>query len=413
MRRGESQGAHASRAGSVGRRAGVAALLALGIGGLLGTGWAVAPASVTPARAQESLIDSDPAVVRARADLEAAQQAAHEAESKLEATTQQQAAVQASIADHQQKIAALDAQRAELAQQRDTLLEHLRQRAVALYSMGSDGSTSAADLFSGSVLDGARRKQLGDAASRADHANAKQLEEARKTLADTQAQLRTEQDALAQRQAQLESLVVTLQSQQVEVDQRVAEANAALDRARAIGALHAAGDPVIGPNTLTADQMVAWFDSRGYHPRLSDSTVPELAQMFLDEGAAEGVRGDFAFAQAIVETGGFSAAPGDNYSGLGWCDGCAQGIVFPTPRDGIRGQIQLLLNYADAGSRAANLHNPLSPYIWSSAAAFDSYFAKGWAPTWSDMGHGNWATDPNYSGKVIGVYNSMVSFANG
>jgi peptidoglycan hydrolase CwlO-like protein len=395
------------------RRAAVGGLLALGIGGFLGVGWVATPASVAPAHAQQSLIDSDPAVVRARADLEAAQAAAQAAESRLEATTQQQAAVTASIADHQQKIAALDAQRAQLAQQRDVLLDHLRQRVVALYSMGSDGSTSAADIFSGSALDGARRKQLGDAAARVDHANAKQLEDTRKTLADTQTQLRGEQDDLEQQQAQLGTLVTSLQSQQAEVDQRVAEANAALDRARAIGALHAAGDPVIGPNTLTADQMVAWFDAQGYHPRLSDTNVPELAQMFLDEGAAEGVRGDFAFAQAIVETGGFSSAPDDNYSGLGWCDGCARGIVFPTPRDGIRGQIQLLLNYADSGSRAANLHNPLSPYVWSSATAFDNYFAKGWAPTWSDMGHGNWATDPNYSGKVIGVYNSMVAFAQG
>jgi hypothetical protein len=159
--------------------------------------------------------------------------------------------------------------------------------------------------------------------------------------------------------------------------------------------------------------MVAWFDSQGYRPRLSNTSVPELAQMFLEEGGAEGVRGDFAFAQAIVETGGFSAAPDNNYSGLGWCDGCARGIVFPTPRDGIRGQIQLLLNYADSGSRVANLHNPLSPYVWRSEAAFDGYFAKGWAPTWSDMGHGNWATDPNYSGKVIGIYRSMVAFSQG
>ena len=128
------------------------------------------------------------------------------------------------------------------------------------------------------------------------------------------------------------------------------------------------------------------------------------------------MRGDFAFAQAIVETGGFASAPDHNYSGLGWCDGCARGTVFPTPRDGIRAQIQLLLNYADPTSRAAGLHHPPSPYWWSqdpttAARSFDTYFAKGWAPTWSDMGHGNWATDPGYSAKVIGVYRSMVAFA--
>ena len=158
--------------------------------------------------------------------------------------------------------------------------------------------------------------------------------------------------------------------------------------------------------------MVAWFDAQGYRPNTDDS-ISDLAQTFLQEGADENVRGDFAFAQAIVETGGFASSPDHNYSGLGWCDGCARGIVFPTPRDGIRGQIQLLLNYADSNSRAAKLHHPLSPYIWRSDAAFDSYFAKGWAPTWSDMGHGNWATDPGYSAKVISVYRSMVAFAQG
>jgi peptidoglycan hydrolase CwlO-like protein len=378
----------------------------------LGAGLTVVSTSIPPARAQQSLIDSDPAVVRARAELESAQQAAHEAEAEVEATTQHRDQVQADVADHQQKVAALDAQRAELAQERNTLLDHLRQRAVALYAMGSD-STSTADIFSGSILDGARRQQLGDAASRVDHDNAVKLEETRKTLADIQTSLRKEQDSLEQQQAELDALIPKLQAQQSLVDQRVAVADAALARARAIGALHAAGEPVIGPNTLTADQMVAWYDAQDYRPRLSNTSVSELAQMFLQEGADEGVRGDFAFAQAIVETGGFSAAPDNNYSGIGWCDGCTRGIVFDTPRDGIRGQIQLLLNYADSGSRAASLHHPVSPFIWPSAAAFDAYFAKGWAPTWSDMGHGNWATDPNYSGKVIGIYRSMVAYAQG
>ena len=90
--------------------------------------------------------------------------------------------------------------------------------------------------------------------------------------------------------------------------------------------------------------------------------------------------------------------------------------MFPTPRDGVRAQIQLLLDYADANAWAANLHHPPSPYWWSpdpatAARYFDTYFAKGWAPTWSDMGHGNWATDPAYSGKVISVYRSMTAFA--
>jgi len=393
-------------------RLGAALVLALTSGTAVAAVWAAAPAPV--AGAQENLIESDPAVVRARADLEAAQAAAHEAEAKLEATTEQADEVKRDIAEHQQHIADLDQQRATLAAFRDTLLDHLRQRAVALYSMGGDG-VGAADLLSGSVLEGARRKQLGDAASRSDHENAKKLEAARTQLAQTQDALRGEQADLEQQQAALQSLLADLEQQQASVAQRVAVANAALERARAIGALHAANDPIMGPNTLSAGQMMAWFNTQGYHPRLANTTVDELAQMFLDEGAAEGVRGDFAFAQAVIETGGFSAAPDNNYSGLGWCDTCARGTVFPTPRDGIRAQIQLLLNYADPSSRSANLHNPPSPYWWGSDAAgsFDRYFAKGWAPTWRDMGHGNWATDPTYSGKVIRVYNAMVASSQG
>jgi len=368
-----------------------------------------------PAGAQQSLIDSDPAVVQARADLEQAQAAAHAAAGRLEQVTEQRAAVEAQIADHQTRITEMDQQRTTLAAWRATLLQRLKARARALYMTGSDG-TGVSDVLSGTAMDGVRRKELGDAAARTDTANAKKLEDARTKVAKLQDDLRSEQSALEQQQTQLDALVAQVQQQQALVDQQVAAANAALERARVLGALHAAGEPIMGPAALTADQMVGWFDSVGYSPRLSNTTVAELAQIFLEEGADENVRGDFAFAQAIVETGGFSASPDNNYSGLGWCDSCARGTVFPTPRDGIRAQIQLLLNYADPTSRTAKLHHPPSPYWWDSdptraANYFDTYFAKGWAPTWSDMGHGNWATDPNYSAKVIGVYHRMVAWA--
>jgi predicted nucleic acid-binding Zn-ribbon protein len=368
----------------------------------------------SPARAQQSLIDSDPVVIRARNEVAAAQAAAHEAAARLEATTEQRSAVAAHIADDESRVTALDQQRATLAAWRDQLLAHIRARAVALYQSGGDG-TGIADLLAGNALDGVRRKELGSFAARTDHSNARKLESAREQLAVTQAMLRHETADLEQQHQALDALVTQLSEQQALVNQRVEAANAALARARAIGAMHAAGQPVMGPTLLSADQMVAWYNAQGYEPRL-DTTVADLAQMYVQEGTDENVRGDVAFAQAIVETGGFASAPGHNYSGLGWCDTCARGTVFPTPRDGIRAQIQLLLNYADAGSRASGLHHPPSPYWWDSDPAvaardFDTYFAKGWAPTWSDMGHGNWATDPNYAGKVLSVYSSMEAFA--
>ena len=177
------------------------------------------------------------------------------------------------------------------------------------------------------------------------------------------------------------------------------------------------GVPVLGPPTLTGPELAAWFKSTGQKARLSGTTtIDELADMYIQEGLDENVRGDLAFAQTIVETAGLNAAPANNYSGIGWCDTCSTGNRFPTPREGVRAQIQLLVNYADAGSRAANLHHPVSPYLYSgdpttAARKFDSFYAKGWAPTWEDMGNGNWATATNYSSAVIGVYNRMLGYA--
>jgi hypothetical protein len=200
--------------------------------------------------------------------------------------------------------------------------------------------------------------------------------------------------------------------------QRVAAANQALTEAKELGVFELAGQqPVLGPSVLTGAQMAAWIQSQNYSPRI-ETSIQDLANIYIEEGAAEGVRGDVAFAQAVVETGGFEAAPDNNYAGMGWCDSCSSGTDFPTPRDGVRAQIQLLLNYADPNSTASQLHEPLSPYWWGmnpvqAASNFNTFFAKGWAPTWEQMGHGNWATDPNYSGKVLHIYSEMVAFAQG
>ncbi|HXY94151.1 MAG TPA: glucosaminidase domain-containing protein [Acidimicrobiia bacterium] len=174
---------------------------------------------------------------------------------------------------------------------------------------------------------------------------------------------------------------------------------------------------IMGDAELTPDQITAWFQARGTHYQLSgDTTIADLAAMFIEEGAAEHVRGDIAFAQSILETGSFAHALDNNYGGIGACDSCSGEIAFPTPRDGVRGQIQMLRNYADPTSRAANLANPPSPPIYgsdpvASAVAYDTFFAKGRVPTWNLMGNGNWATAPEYAPKVLGIYFDMLAFA--
>ncbi len=181
----------------------------------------------------------------------------------------------------------------------------------------------------------------------------------------------------------------------------------------------------MGPSDLTAEQLAAWFKSTGHVARLvPGTTIDDLTKIYIEEGAAENVRGDVAFAQSIIETGYFNfPANGqvkitdNDFAGMGACDSCSQGRVFPTPRDGVRAQIQHLLNYANPLSRTVFLHNP-PVAAWyganplTAAHNFDTFFAKGRAPNWSDMGGGNWATDPFYAVKVLTLHVTMLLFAD-
>jgi hypothetical protein len=64
---------------------------------------------------------------------------------------------------------------------------------------------------------------------------------------------------------------------------------------------------IMGPSQLTAAQMAARVCAVGrcatWKPEISPQS---MAQLYIDEGNAVGVRGDIAFAQSILETGWFS-----------------------------------------------------------------------------------------------------------
>ena len=150
---------------------------------------------------------------------------------------------------------------------------------------------------------------------------------------------------------------------------------------------------ILGTARATAQQMALFCRSRNAAPRLPACSVEELAQMFLEEGAAEGVRGDVAWAQSLKETGffrygGIVLPEQNNYAGIGALNGNAQGqaATFPDPRIGVRAQIQHLKAYA-CTERLANAcvdpRFPLvtrgcAPYVeWLGAA--DNPQGKGWA----------------------------------
>jgi hypothetical protein len=173
--------------------------------------------------------------------------------------------------------------------------------------------------------------------------------------------------------------------------------------------------PIMGASRLNAAQIVNWFTRRTPQPSGSyAATVPVdvLAELFAGEGAAEGVTGDVAFVQSIVETGWFrfnGTVPAwtNNFAGIGATDTNPAPAVFPDARTGVRAQIQHLRAYADPSAFACTvppLHNAcVDP-------RFDLVVPKGKAQLWSQMGNGNWATSSTYATSIITLYEEALRF---
>lgn len=150
---------------------------------------------------------------------------------------------------------------------------------------------------------------------------------------------------------------------------------------------------IMGESELTVEQMRKFL--RDVNP-----DAPEVEQLFLDEGKAEGVRGDIAFCQAIHETDYFrftgqAKIEWNNPAGLGVTgqivNGEPVGNKFPDWRTGIRAQIQHLKAYA--------VKNPIfmNKLVDPRYEAVKNAGYIGTAPTWTDL-NGKWA----YPGKTYG-----------
>jgi hypothetical protein len=166
---------------------------------------------------------------------------------------------------------------------------------------------------------------------------------------------------------------------------------------------------VMGTNDVPAAKIAAWYRANTSVTYRASVPVDTLATLFVDEGATEGVRGDIAFVQAVLETGwfGFSGSvPStyNNFAGIGATGGGGVAAQFANATLGVRAQIQHLRAYADKTATQCAVP-PLH------AACVDPRFhlvsPKGKAPSWNVMGNGNWATDPGYATKVLKLYNGM------
>lgn len=150
---------------------------------------------------------------------------------------------------------------------------------------------------------------------------------------------------------------------------------------------------IMGKAQATAQQMALFCRSKNSTPQLTSCSLEQLAEMFIEEGKAEGVRGDVAFAQSLHETGyfkfgGIVLPTQNNYAGIGALNGNATGQAasFPDPRTGVRAQIQHLKAYASTEALVNECVDPrfslvvrgVAPYVeWLGAA--DNPQGRGWA----------------------------------
>ena len=95
---------------------------------------------------------------------------------------------------------------------------------------------------------------------------------------------------------------------------------------------------VMGDPVLTADEIVGWYKAQGVVGYVGRVDLATMAGYYIDEGKAEQIRGDVAFAQSIVETGAFTSplTTHNNFAGIGACDSCPTGFDFATPQQGVR-----------------------------------------------------------------------------
>jgi hypothetical protein len=183
--------------------------------------------------------------------------------------------------------------------------------------------------------------------------------------------------------------------------------------------------PVMGPSLLSAGDLAGWYDrhkgsNQPHLPALGDSVLL-LAQIFINEGNAEGVRGDLAFVQSMLETGWLSFSgsqiPPDanNYAGIYAFNGrsglsnCSQGDSAPSrcmgsPDQGAKVQMQLLRSYADPSTSTLPGRLISAPSDRVGAAPVWEYFGGHNCP----CGKLIWASADDYGLIIIRMYSQAL-----
>ena len=170
------------------------------------------------------------------------------------------------------------------------------------------------------------------------------------------------------------------------------------------------GTSIMGTSSTSVGQMVKYYNAHATYPAFyagTDApTIEAFCQIYMEECAAEGVKAEVAFCQAMNETGflkfgGQVSITQYNFAGMGATDDGAAGASFPNVRTGVRAQVQHLKGYASTDALNNACVDPRFAYLSKS---------RGCAPIVEWLGINEnpakkgWATSVNYGYNLRNLY---------
>jgi hypothetical protein len=160
---------------------------------------------------------------------------------------------------------------------------------------------------------------------------------------------------------------------------------------------------IMGKGRIPHEKLASFLlkESRG---NFGSSYIHELARVYTEEAAVEGVNADAAFAQMCLETGflgfgGLVTPDMNNFCGLGSIGPGTPGEVFPDARTGVRAHIQHLKGYATTEPLRGILVDPRYRYV-----------KLGSSPRIEGL-TGTWAGDPSYAEKIRNILERLYLYS--
>jgi hypothetical protein len=160
-------------------------------------------------------------------------------------------------------------------------------------------------------------------------------------------------------------------------------------------------DRIVGVGHASELQLLMFLKNNN---EIALTTYGDIAKLYREEAALEGINHDIAFSQMCVETGylrfGNDVSPNqNNFAGIGALGNRVSGAKFPDQRTGVRAHIQHLKAYASTAPLVQPVVDPRFQFV-----------TRGIAPLVGQL-TGRWATDALYDRKILATVRRLYESA--